>query len=261
MKHLILFPFLAIAALAAVSCEKAEGGNKEFIIKGNIELPENETWKIVAYAHPYTGRKPFLSLQEKSVIETPVDNGYFELTLPATLKKSELYPIGEVLPNHMTSNPKAGLAYLLGFNILILHEANGTYASIRDYDRISFDDSHLNDQLYPSKEAVFIYADRPVKISGEDVWLETFDSEMELPTYGGMIIHYPPDIEHTTTYNLDLKHGWNVVCLESDYDSSSDPHKSHSAYSMKSLDGCKWNLSAGYPAGFFYGYKPGGIFQ
>ncbi len=207
MKRII--PVLLFAALTAASCEQ-KGGNEEYVIKGSgIDAGESIT-TIMA------------TVMDDVIAQAPIANGGFELTLPATLPENALFALAtdERTSGASASNPLARLAFMnLELNMQVA--------------MISFDDSHLNDGLSRSKQALFIYADRPVTLSGESTWTSTQQIGVAFS---------PEQVEYTNIFDdLVLKAGWNRVCFQS-YIESSYPWKVRNTFSNNSLNDCKWNL-------------------
>jgi hypothetical protein len=208
MKKLI--PIFLFAALLAVSCDKADNTPQEYTIKiDGVEVPANAV--VAAHAGNYT------------VVESPVMNGGFELILPSTLPESSLFPVSEadVTKGAVASDSAAKLAFL---NL-----------EITPTGWIDFDDSHLHENIGVTKQAVFIYADRPVKLSGVAAWTS-------LEVIGVYPTAAPEEVEYTAVYHdLSLNAGWNRVCGASQI-ISTEPLKVQNTFSNKSLDDCKWNI-------------------
>ena len=207
MKRIILS--LLFVALIAASCEQNRG-NEEFVIKGSgIGAGESIT-TIMA------------TVMGDVIAQAPFADGGFELTLPVTLPENALFALAtdERTSGASASNPLARLAFLN----LELDRQGST---------ISFDDSHLHDGLSRHKQALFIYATHPVKLSGESTWTETRQIGVAFS---------PWQVEYTNVFDdLVLKAGWNRVCFES-YIESSDPWKVRNTFSNNSLNDCKWNV-------------------
>ena len=207
MKRII--PVLLFAALIAASCEQ-NGRNEEFVIKGSdIDAGESIT-TIMA------------TVMDDVIAQAPFADGGFELTLPATLPENALFALAtdERTSGASASNPSTQLAFLN----LELDRQGST---------ISFDDSHLNNGLSRSKQAIFIYADRPVTLSGESTWTSTQQIGAAFS---------PEQVEHTNIFDdIVLKKGWNRVCLSLRIESS-EPWEIHTTFSHKSMSDCNWNV-------------------
>ncbi len=211
MKRTILG--LLFTVLIAASCER-NGGNEEYVIEGTgIEAPNSMSTIKATIANHGT------------VAESPFVNGGFELTLPASLPESALFQVStkETTKGASASDPAARLAFLN-------FEVDLQTASI------SFDDSHLHDGLSGgTKQAAYIYADRPVKLSGESETIETFQPRPS-------VVPATQNVEHTFVYSdLTLKAGWNMICEEM-YIESSEPLVLRTTFSHKSLSDCRWNI-------------------
>ena len=229
------------ALLFVASCDKND--NDDYIIQGkNIEGSENIT-SIMAVIeritqeqptseYSFPPERPVLELEpgmyvlEKPQLEIPdviaeasFENGGFELRLPSVLSADLLTPVAdEKIQGVMISTPSANWGFLnfalrwIGRNI---------------HYRISFNDSHLQTDGIATKSAVYIYADRPVKLSGVATWTEN----------SALLGMFTISVTYS---NLALTAGWNKVCLEQSIDL--DSKMLQSIYSNKNMSDCKWNL-------------------
>jgi hypothetical protein len=206
-----------------VSCEKTDAGKPtvDYVIKASgIAVPAN----VKAVRGSVEGYG--------TVAEAPVGNGGFELALPATLPDKALSSVAE---NNRTkgvtaSDPEARLAFLS-------LEFDGSFVSI------SLDDSHQkNGVAFGSRKALFIYADRPVTLSGESVREQVAKSPLP-----GESDESDEHAEHRVRYTdkwveITLAAGWNRVCEENSVVLGAELYEVNNTISHKNLDDCKWNL-------------------
>jgi hypothetical protein len=236
-------PILFFAALCAVACEEPgaqKPTGKPYVIKGE------------GIAAIPAGSKTLRAAVEGygTVAETTVENGGFELSLPATLPDEALSSVAtDPRTKGVTvSDAAARFAFL---NL----EFDGSFVSI------SLDNSHLSvgetandddegdgDEVVPvaftSRKALFIYADRPVTLSGEARWEQVAGGK--LPIGGDEAAH---SVQHTTTWvEITLAEGWNRVCSEESVVLGSERYEVKSIVSHKNLDDCRWNLLTPAPA-------------
>jgi hypothetical protein len=225
-----------------VSCEKTDAGKPtvDYTINGKgIKAIPSGVKSVRASVEGYG-----------TVAEAPVENGGFELALPATLPDKALSSVADspCTKGVTASDHEARLAFLS-------LEFDGSFVSI------SFDNSHLNvdddnedddsnegDDVKPvtfsSRKALFVYADRPVTLSGEARWEQV--AKTPLPIGNVEAQHL---VKHTTTWvEVTLAAGWNRVCAEEGVTLGSDLYELKNVISHKNLDDCRWNVLAPTPA-------------
>jgi len=155
------------------------------------------------------------------------DNG-FELCLPSVLSANFLRPVvNETTQGVSISIPSAKWTHL-GLEV----ESKSLYYIL------VLDNSQSQPDGTATKEVIYIYADRPVKLSGNNVRWE------DNPRQPWSSLWYPYEVETTTTYrNLTLAAGWNMVCLEKSFETiTSDLRKVHFTYSNKDTSDCEWRF-------------------
>jgi len=155
------------------------------------------------------------------------DNG-FELCLPSVLSANYIRPVvNETMQGISISDLSAKWTHL-GLEV----ESKSLYYIL------VLDNSHCLPDGTATKEVVYIYADRPVKLSGNNVRWE------DNPRQPWSSLLYPYKVEITTIYsNLILVAGWNMVCLEKSLETiSSDLRKVYFTYSNKDISDCEWKF-------------------
>jgi hypothetical protein len=217
-------PILFFAALCAVACEKPGAQNptgQPYVIKGSGITAPVPGAAVRGTVEGYG-----------TVAETKLTDGSFELTLPATLPEKALSSVAtdDRTKGATASDPEARLAFLC------LEFAGSLVA-------ISLDDSHQADGnvTFGSRKALFIYADRPVTLTGESKWEQVAKS----PLSEGEARH---QIRYTDTWeDVSLNAGWNRVCAENSVVLGAEFYEVKNTISHKNLDDCQWNVVAPVP--------------
>jgi hypothetical protein len=220
MKRLSILIF---AALCAVACEKSDSQkpSRPYVIKASgITLPATVVKKVEVEAS-VSGYG--------TVAQAVIEDGGFELTLPATLPEQALFTVATDEQNKgaTASDPQARLAFL-------------TLDVVGD-GRIAFDNSHLDESegsvLIGSRQALFVYSDRPVTLTGESKWEGV--AKIQLP--GGM--ESVIQLDYTRTWaDVSLEAGWNCVCFEANATLEAERALIDETISHKPLDDCRWSI-------------------
>ena len=216
---------LAVTVMFA-SCKKGSdnfnNSDINVIIANNMEESENVV-KIQAIVSDTQWSKQVIS-------ETFLKDNGFQLFLPNKLSENLLKPIvNENLPKNLVSDSSAKWAFL-GFDV---ESANSSL-----YHILILDNSHSQPDGKHTKEGIYVYADRPVRLSGNNVRWE------DNPRQPWSSLLYQYEVESTTTYsNLTLTAGWNVICKEYYNEIVSDKlRRAYFTYSNKDLSDCKWRF-------------------
>jgi hypothetical protein len=231
------FPILIFAALCAVAC-----------VKPGAQKPTGEPYviRVSGITAPAAAKNVKASVEGYgTVAEAPVRDGGFELALPTTLPEKALFTVAEDerTKGATASDGQARLAFLT-------LELEGSVASI------SLDDSHLAQGALAitSRKALFIYADRPVTLTGESRWeqvakspLPDDDDQSGEGGEGGQTDEGEDHPEHRVEYTnswveITLAAGWNRVCSEGSVVLGADRYRITNTISHKPLDDCRWNV-------------------
>ena len=162
------------------------------------------------------------------VAEASIKNNGFELYLPSVLSDNYLIPVvNETMQGVSISAPSAKWAFL-GF------EVESTNKSL--YHILVLDNSLNQPDGTATKEVVYVYANRPVELSGNATW------KQQQPPWSSLWLPYETEIS-VTYKNLTLVAGLNMICMEKSFETISDDlRKVYYTYSNKKTSDCKWRL-------------------
>ena len=219
----------AIAACLAVTVIFASCTNNSdvfsnidvnFIKADNIEGFENVA-RIEAFVAETQWSKHIIA-------EVSLKNNGFELCLPSMLTVDWLIPVvNENMKGVSVSEPSAKWSFLS-------LEVESTNKSL--YHILLLDNSYNQPNGIATKEVVYVYADRPVKLSGN------VTRKDQQPEYSSLRLPYETEIS-STYENLILSSGWNIVCMERSFEYiREDFRRVYYTYSNKNTSECKWRL-------------------
>ena len=225
MKRLVLMMIPAlICGMVFTGCGTQGGSDPKGL---SIKVDNIEGIEHVAQINAYIVQRE-LWWDPTLIAEASFVNNGFELHLPPKIPVTSLFPVaGEHAQNISISAPSAKWAFL---EIDIKSNDNALYLFLTN------DNAHNQPDNKATKDVIYIYVDRPVRLSGEVTEMES------QPPWSSLYLPY--ETERTTTYsNLSLETGWNIVCREVTNDFTSDElKKRHFTYSNKNTSDCKWNL-------------------
>ncbi len=172
------------------SCKTEEPGenSNEWKIDAKVENGANYNATVDSvYA--------ILSNETELAGKAKYENGGFKMNLMAVAPEN-LSTISEDMPDGITVSDKTAKITLIQ---LLYGIKNGNLVGLFLFTKYSQSDFMEEDaDLDDGGVAMYIYANKNVKITGVDTETDTYDSQ----TY-----------TYTTTYNLTLKAGWNRVVI------------------------------------------------
>lgn len=172
------------------SCKTEEPGenSNEWKIDAKVENGANYNATVDSvYA--------ILSNETELAGKAKYENGGFKMNLMAVAPEN-LSTISEDMPDGITVSDKTAKITLIQ---LLYGIKNGNLVGLFLFTKYSQSDFMKEDaDLDDGGVAMYIYANKNVKITGIDTEIDTYDSQ----TY-----------TYTTTYNLTLKAGWNRVVI------------------------------------------------
>ena len=190
-----------------------------------IKVDNIEGFENVAQIKAYVAEAQW---SKYCVAEASINNNGFELCLPSVLSDNYIVPVvSETMQGVSASAPSAKWAFLD-------LEVESTNKSL--YHILVLDNSHSQSDGTATKEAVYVYTNRAVELSGNATW------KHQQPPWSSLWLPYETEIS-VTYKNLILLSGWNIVCKEQTFEViSNDLRKVCYTYSNKNTSDCKWRL-------------------